>query len=77
MSYMTLMVPYTLYGIGIIWSPHMYNLMVPLYGTDSFQLKAKGTLIVLIQEFYDISFSSYISFLLLYYIYNLNYTYTH
>ena len=34
---MTLMVPHTLYGIGIlwspymyIWSPHMYNLMAPL-----------------------------------------------
>ena len=24
MSYMTLMVPHTSYGIGIIWSPNMY-----------------------------------------------------
>ena len=24
MSYMTLMVPHTLFVIGIVWSPHMY-----------------------------------------------------
>ena len=29
MSYMTLMVPHTLYGIGIVWPPHVC--MVPLH----------------------------------------------
>ena len=27
MSYMTLMAPHTLYETGIIWSPHMYDMI--------------------------------------------------
>ena len=32
MSYMTLMVPHTLHGIGIVWSPHVCIVPLTLYG---------------------------------------------
>ena len=70
-SYMTLMVPHTLYRIGIIWSPHMYVWSPHMcYMTLMFPHTWYGTGIAWSPHMWSI-FMSYMTLLVLHTLYGL------